>query len=111
MIDIGLIGNLKELAPIPLLAAVAWLLGFGLKKTPKIPNELTPWVVAVFGAVAYPFIADVTELYPNLPNPTFYNILIGFLVGGAATWGTEAIGQLKSLFGKNKETPPSPPAP
>lgn len=81
--------QITQLSPPVALAAALWVLGSILKRSP-VPDWLIPFFLPLAGAVAFPFIADVSEVNFNVKSPAAFQAVIGFCIGGAAVAMNEA---------------------
>ena len=75
-----------------LLAVCLWLVGVFLKKTPRVPDWLIPWlllVIGVTGAVA-------------LQGPGMANVLQGILAAGLAVFADQLFKQTKNRESETK---------
>lgn len=69
------------LAPAPLCFLVSWGIGFVLRRSPHVKNEIIPYVIILINAVSYMFVGDIL---PNGQHPMFHNFLVGACLGVAA---------------------------
>lgn len=95
------IDQITQLSPPVALAAALWVLGVGLKRSP-VPDWLIPFLLPIAGAIAFPFIADTSEVNFNVKSPAMFHAVIGFCIGGASVAMNEAAKQ----FTNRKDTPP-----
>lgn len=93
--------QITQLSPPVALAAALWVLGVGLKRSP-VPDWLIPFLLPIAGAIAFPFIADTSEVNFNVKSPAMFHAVIGFCIGGASVAMNEAAKQ----FTNRKDTPP-----
>lgn len=76
--------QLLEMSPPVALLVALILLGFYLKRSPY-PSWAIPLTNGVLGAVAYPFIADMSKVSFQVSNPAVFNALLGLLIGLASS--------------------------
>lgn len=115
-----LINNLTQLSPPVALATALWVVGNALKRS-RVENWLIPFILPLLGALAYPFIADMSKVSYEVHSPMLFNALIGLAIGGTATAMDQAAWQWLSrtkntegqttFLAKSDETTPLPPAP
>ena len=81
--------QITQLSPPVALAAALWFLGAFLKRSP-VPDWLIPFLLPLVGAIAFPFIADTSEVNFNVRSPAMFHAILGFCIGGAAVAMNEA---------------------
>ena len=81
--------QITQLSPPVALAAALWFLGAFLKRSP-VPDWLIPFLLPLVGAIAFPLIADVSEVNFNVKSPAAFQAVIGFCIGGASVAMNEA---------------------
>jgi hypothetical protein len=90
------INTLLQASPPLALALAINLLVFFLKKAKRFPDDYLPVAAMFIGAMAYPWIADVTNAVPSVKSPFLYNTVIGAAIGGLSVAFNQ---QFRQLFG------------
>lgn len=67
--------------PLALALAINFLL-YSLKKTKQFRDEMLPITAVIFGALVYPWIADIAKVVPVVKSPLVYNMVFGSGIGG-----------------------------
>lgn len=83
------LSQITQLSPPMALAVALWFVGVGLKRSP-MPDWLIPFVLPALGAIAFPLIADTSEVNFNVKSPAAFHAVIGFCIGGASVAMNEA---------------------
>lgn len=81
--------QITQLSPPVALAAALWFLGAFLKRSP-VPDWLIPFLLPLVGAIAFPFIADTSEVNFNVRSLAMFHAILGFCIGGASVAMNEA---------------------
>jgi hypothetical protein len=67
------------------LIPVLWIIGYFLKKTTKIKNNLIPWILLIFAEISIILIQGFK----------YQDVLQGILITGAAVLGHQLLNQSK----------------
>lgn len=73
------------------LVPVLWLIGAALKKTPKMPDWLIPYILGVVGIFGAAVWVGATEDLTAMALFTAFTQ--GILVAGASVWGNQLVRQ------------------
>lgn len=70
-------------APVHLLLALLLnVVGYMLKRTPKVRNEWIPWIIVALGTLLYPLLVSPTlEQHQQYNHPWLIIAIFGFLLG------------------------------
>lgn len=73
------------------LVPVLWLIGAALKKTPKMPDWLIPYILGAVGVLGAAVWVCATESVTAMALFTAFTQ--GILVAGASVWGNQLVKQ------------------
>ncbi len=98
--QLNIFADVTKLAPPIALALCLNVLGFAVKKLPRIPNDLIPIILALAGGVAFPFIAETGDISPAVANPVAMNVVYGICIGGLSVSMNQVWKVFQRLQGK-----------
>ena len=86
----------------PLALALAINLALFASKRIPMPGWVRPILAMGIGAIAYPFLADISKLNYNVRSPALYLTLIGTSIGGLSVCFNQVVRQwIKSKTGSD----------
>lgn len=74
---------LKMSPPVALVVGLNAIMYY-LRRTPKIPKWIVPWLIMLLSAIIYPLVTHRKDMIFSVPYPVVAQIVIGLIIGFAA---------------------------
>ena len=94
----GIEKMLWEAGPVFWCLITCLVVGYALKRTPKIPGWAIPWICMVAGSVSFPYWLPADYVVWDSNNPTVYTHMIGAVIGYASTGLHQAVTKLWNRY-------------
>lgn len=91
----------KMSPPVALMVGLNAVMYY-MRRTPKIPNWMVPWLIMLLGAITYPAITHRQEMIFTVPYPIVAQAITGLLIGFAAIGSHRLFEQTMWRFGYEK---------
>lgn len=92
---------LKMSPPVALMVGLNSVMYF-LRRTPKLPMWLVPWIIMFLGSTIYPLITHSGDMIFSVPYPVVAQAIIGLIIGFSAIGSHRLFEQTVWRFGLDK---------